>query len=139
MSKFLDKLKDLFEKIPSKTNFLRDLGFGGSYTGFRYFLQERSSSPSEKFMTKLSDELGYEYVYIPIKEEHQELIDTIHNDFVNDLEVYVEKYEGDTTRVYTKNQESSSLSAVVEAFELAKLEKDIMDPNKQIDISGLFE
>ncbi len=138
MKEFLRKMKELFEDIPAKTKFLKDVGFNHSYIGFRYFLQGRNEAPSPRFMANLSEELDYDYITIPVKrdEDHRKITDTFYNEFTSDLEVYLERYEGDTVRTYTKNREGEgSVSKVIAAFEV---EKDLLDPTKQLDVSDLF-
>ncbi len=138
MTKFFDGVKELFDKIPTKTKFLKDLGFNHSYIGFRYFVQGHTQEPSPNFMSKLSEELGYEYIRVPIKADgsHQEVIEGLQSEYHNDLEVYLEKYEKDNSRVYTKDRNGEgSVSKVIAAFEM---EKDLLDPDKQLDVSDLF-
>ncbi len=134
---FLKKLKDIFNKIPSKTKFLDDIGFSNSYIGFRYFLQGRNEKPSAKFMEKICSELDYDYIRVPIKlDEQNEFLDKLHDKFIEDLETYLEKYNDTPIRTYTKNKTGvSSVSAAVAAFEI---EKEILDPDKKLDVSDLF-
>ncbi len=136
MTNFFKDLKSLFEDIPTKTNFLKDLNFSNSYIGFRYFLQGHQDEPSPKFMKKMSDELGYDYVQIPIKrgEESQLILNKIETDFKEDLKLYLKKYEGDTTNPNSKKRKAS-VSEVISTFQI---EKDILDPSKQLDVSDLF-
>jgi len=139
MENFFKNLKDIFESIPTKTRFLKDLGLNNSYTGFRYFMQDRKPEPSSKFMQSLCKEVGYEYILLPVNnsEEHQKIKQTLREDFEKDLKEYLKKYEGDTARLYAKNfGQESSISNAVEAF---KEEEDLLlDPNKKIDVSDLF-
>jgi len=139
MTDFFKNLKEIFEKIPTKTRFLKDLGLNNSYTGFRYFMQDRKPEPSSKFMKSLCAEVGYEYLLIPVKdtEEHQKLKKKLQEDFEEDLKEYLTKYDGDTARLYAKNfGQESSISNAIEAFQ----EEDelLLDPSKKIDVSDLF-
>ncbi len=138
MTNFFRGLKDLFDRIPSKTKFLTDIGFNNSYIGFRYFLQGRNDKPSTKFMEQLCEEVGYDYIRVPVKPgtDQEEIRDKLYEEFTSDLEEYLKKYEGDPARTYTKNKAGeSSVSAAVAAFEV---EQDLLDPNKQLDVSDLF-
>jgi hypothetical protein len=138
MTDFFKKLKETLEEIPTKTRFLKDLGLNNSYTGFRYFMQDRKEEPSTKFMELLCEKVGYEYVLMPVKniEEHQKIKEKLHSEFQSDLDEYLKKYEGDQARLYTKNfGQESSISKAVAAFES---EEELLDPDKQIDVSELF-
>ncbi len=137
MTSFFAGLKSLFEDIPAKTKFLTDLDFSNSYIGFRYFLQGHKEEPSPKFMKKLSEDLGYDYISIPIKRtaEHQAIRTKIEAEFTTDLEKLLTKYAGDTSRTYTKNKKEPSVSEVITAFQI---EKDLLDTSKQLDVSDLF-
>ncbi len=140
MSEFFGKLKELFDKIPTKTKFLNDLGFNHSYIGFRYFLQGRIQEPSPKFMDKLSEELGYQYVRVPIKIDgsHREIIEGLQSEYQRDLEDYLKIYYKDKGegKVYVKDRDGGgSVSEVIAAFEV---QKDLLDPDKQVDVSDLF-
>ncbi len=134
---FLKKLKESFEKIPTKTRFLKDLGLGNCYTGFTYFVQGRKDKPSPKLMKLITEELGYDFIQVPIKREgeHQQLKEKLENDFIDDLNEYLKKYEKDEGRFYLKNygHESSAASAI-EAFNA----EDILNPSKKIDVTDLF-
>ncbi len=137
MTSFFKKLRDIFDGIPSKTKFLEDLGFNGSYIGFRYFLQERNDTPSDKFMDKMCDDMGYDYIKVPIKRgQDPNIVDVLYDDFADDLDDHLAKYAGQTQRTYTKNKSGeSSVSAAVAAFET---EQELLDPDKRIDVSELF-
>ncbi len=138
MTTFFQGLKNLFEKIPAKTNFLKDLGFGGSYIGFRYFLQGHNEKPSDTFMKGLSDKLGYDYVSIPIKRDgsNQELIDLVEDEFTNDVKIYLSRFKNDPARTYSSNlnKEKSLSETLNDAFE-----EDIFHSKTQIDLSDIFE
>lgn len=134
---FFSKLKEVFDKIPIKTKFLKDLGFNNSYSGFRYFMQDRKEVPSKKLMDKLCDNMGYEYIVLPVKldEKNQKLKQEIEEQFFNDLDEYLKQYEGDTSRTYTKNYgDESSVASALEAFSY----DDIFNPDAKIDASDLF-
>lgn len=135
MTKFFEGLKSLFEAVPSKTQFLKDIGFNNSYIGFRYFLQGHNDEPSVKFMKKMCNELGYEYILLPIspEKEHQEIKNKLQSEFSEDLKKYLKQYEGSPKRTFTKRDDSVSLA--VAAFDV---EKELLDPKKQIDVSDLF-
>ncbi len=138
MTDFFNKLKGMFDSVPSTTKFLEDLGFNNSYIGFRYFSQGHKEEPSPKFMEKLCDELEYDYVRVPVKpgSENEQLIQDLQDEFTNDLETYLKKYDGTPTRTYTKNKTGvSSVSAAVAAFEV---EQELLDPDKKLDVSDLF-
>jgi len=134
---FFQKLKDTFEKIPIKTKFLKDLGFNNSYSGFRYFMQDRKETPSRKLMEKLCENMDYDYVVLPVKrdENTRALQEKIEETFFNDLNEYLKAYEGDQARVYVKNYGTeSSVATAAEAFET----DEHFDPNQRIDVSDLF-
>ena len=138
MNNFFSNIKELLDEIPAKTKFLKDLDLNNSYTGFRYFMQGKKQEPSVKFMKKLCDETGYEYILLPVKptEEHQIMKEKLQTEFRADLKDYLKKYEGDSARTYTKNfGTESSISNAVVAFEN---EEDLLDPDKQLDVSELF-
>ena len=137
MSTFFTKLKIVFEKIPIKARFLKDLGFNISYSGFRYFMQGRKPTPSKKLMENICDNIGYELVVIPVKidEESQKLKDKLEEEFFVDLDEYLKKYENDPSRVYSKD--FGGESSVAKALEAFSDEVDF-DPNKKIDISDIF-
>jgi len=136
MTTFFTKLKVVFEKIPIKAKFLKDLGFNISYSGFRYFMQGRKQTPSKKLMESICNNIGYELIVIPVKldEENQKLKDKMENTFFMDLDEYLKKYENDPVRVYSKDfGGESSVAKALEAFK----EEDF-DPNEKIDVSDLF-
>jgi hypothetical protein len=134
---FQEKLKEIFDKIPIKTKFLKDLGFNNSYSGFRYFMQDRKESPSKKLMDDLCQRMGYEYVMIPVKmnEDTIKKKEELENQFFTDLEEYLKQYEGDPTRVYVKHfGNESTVASAIEAFSL----DEAIDEDKKIDVSDLF-
>ena len=137
MNSFFTKLKIVFEKIPIKARFLKDLGFNISYSGFRYFMQGRKPVPSKKLMENLCDNIGYELIVIPIKkadEEASEMKKSLEDTFFADLDAYLKKYENDPARVYSKDfGGESSVAKAIEAFE-----NEEFDPNEKIDVSDLF-
>jgi len=133
---FFTKLKEVFEKIPIKTKFLKDLGFNNSYSGFRYFMQGRKGTPSKKLMDKLCNNMGYDYAIIPVKRtpEAKELQSKLEEEFFKDLDKYLELYEDDEPRVYTKHYgKESTVASAIEAFSTEK-----HDEKNTIDISDLF-
>jgi len=137
MNTFFSKLKVVFDKIPIKARFLKDLGFNISYSGFRYFMQGRKPTPSKKLMENLCDEMGYDLIVIPVKkdEKHQKLKDTLEDAFFVDLDKYLKKYEGDPSRTYSKEfGKESSVAKALEAF----TNEPTFDPNEKIDVSDLF-
>ncbi len=137
MEQFFERVKSLFEKIPSKPKFLKDLGFSNSYIGFRYFLQGHRSKPSSQFMEKLSSEIGYEYVQIPIKknEDGDNIIKELTTSFEADLKNHLKKYKGDTPPRSTKSKEKlDTVDEVIASFET----KDVANPKATIDVSELF-
>ncbi len=127
----------MFDQIPSKTKFLKDLDFNNSYIGFRYFLQERNPEPSIKFMEKMCSELGYDYMRIPIKSETDgHIIDKLQSDFTEDLKKYLKRYENEPQRTPTKSGNSKdNVSEAVAAF---RLEQELLDSSKRLDVSDLF-
>jgi len=134
---FFGKLKEVFEKIPIKTKFLKDLGFNNSYSGFRYFMQDRKETPSRKLMEKLCGDMGYEYVVIPVKldAENQQLKEKIEETFFKDLDEHLKQYSGDTPRTYVKNfGDESSIASALAAFS----EEEIFETDTKIDVSDLF-
>ncbi len=137
MTNFFDKMKKILEDIPSKAKLLEDLGFNNSYVGFRSFLQGKKEQPSNAFMEKICDELDYDYIQVPVKrDEDEDFIARLQDEFHRDLEKHLKKYEGDSVRTHTKNGAGiSSVSAAVAAFEI---EDELLDPEKKIDVSDLF-
>jgi len=137
LTSFFKKIKDIFDDIPSKTKFLEDLQFNGSYIGFRYFLQERNDTPSDKFMDKLCDEMNYDYIKVPIKRgQDPNIVNRLYNDFTDDLQDYVEPYSSRPTRTFAKSKPgTSTVSNAVAAFET---ERDLLDPDKILDVNDLF-
>ncbi len=138
MVKFFENIKKIFDKIPVKSKFLKDLHLMKNQTGFRYFMQGHHSEPNRKFMEILCEELDYDYVLVPINhsDKHREIRDKLLLDFETDLDTYVEKYKQDEPR--TGSQVTKETSALAEANIAFDADVDF-DPNKQIDISGLFE
>ena len=137
MSSFFSKLKVVFDKIPIKARFLKDLGFNISYSGFRYFMQGRKPTPSKKLMESICANMGYELTVIPIKNtpEHQKLKNVLEDQFFVDLNEYLKKYEGDPTRTYSKEfGKESSVANALAAFST----EAAFDPNEKIDVSDLF-
>jgi hypothetical protein len=137
MTTFFTKLKIVFEKIPIKARFLKDLGFNISYSGFRYFMQGRKDTPSKKLMENLCNEMGYELITLPVKiePEQQKLKDNLENSFFLDLDNYLKKYEDDPSRIYSKEfGKESSVAKALEAF----ASEEEYDPNKKIDVSDIF-
>jgi len=137
MNSFFGKLKVVFEQIPIKARFLKDLGFNISYSGFRYFMQGRKDTPSKKLMEGICDKIGYELVIIPIKKdtEQQQIKESLENKFFTDLNDYLKKYEDDPTRTYSKDfGKESSVAKAIEAFST----EAAFDPNEKIDVSDLF-
>jgi len=135
MDSFFIKLKDIFEKIPIKARFLKDLRLNISYSGFRYFMQGRKPRPSKELLHRLCENMDYEYITIPIKKNAKgeyyksQLIE----DFFEDLDTYLKKYADDPTRTYSKEfgKESSTATAIA-AFSLdEKL-------TEKIDLSDIF-
>jgi len=132
---FFDNLKKIFYKIPVKSRFLKDLGFSSYYSGFRYFMQERANRPSKILMEVLCDNMGYEYIIMPIRktEDEQEKKEELFQFFFDDLEEYLKKYERDVSRIYTKDfGDESSIASAVEAFTKDELK------DEKIDVSDLF-
>lgn len=105
MQEFYARLKTIFEDIPNKTKFLKDLGLNSSYSGFRYFMHGRRSEPTANLLSTISNELGYEYVQIPIRrnDDGAKLKEKLRDEFLTDLKSYSTKYEGDKARVYTQD------------------------------------
>jgi hypothetical protein len=137
MSSFFGKLKVVFDKIPIKARFLKDLGFNISYSGFRYFMQGRKPTPSKKLMESMCDKMGYELVVIPIKKdtEQQQIKESLEDKFFVDLDDYLKKYEDDPARTYSKEfGKESSVAKALEAFST----EAAFDPNEKIDVSDLF-
>ena len=134
---FFERLKKTFKEIPIKTRFLKDLGFNNSYSGFRYFMQDRKETPSPKFMKKLCENLEYEYIMIPVKktEESEKHLQVLENLFFDDLDTYLKTYEGDVARVYVKDFGNESIIAdAAEAFSTTS----VFDEEFDIDASTLF-
>jgi hypothetical protein len=139
MDEFFNKLRELFKKIPSKAKFLKDLGFKNSYIGFRYFLQGHKDQPSDSLMEKISDRLGYEYVYIPIKntKKNQLMLDNMLSEFYDDLELYLKNYEeGNEDKIPQNNTENPSIDKELSVFEMEQpKDKKTID---NLDIEDLF-
>jgi len=137
MESFFEKLKEVFEKIPIKARFLKDLGFNISYSGFRYFMQGRKNIPSKKLLDNLCSNMEYEYIMIPIKKDPSGLDAKIklQEVFFKDLDKYLEKYASDPARVYSKEfGKESSVATAIAAFAA----DEAFDPNERIDMSDLF-
>lgn len=137
MSPFFSKLKIIFEKIPIKARFLKDLGFNISYSGFRYFMQDRKTTPSKKLIDKLCSNMEYEYITIPIKlnPENQLKKTELEDYFFADLESYLKRYEDDQTRIYAKEfGKESSVAKALAAF----ASEDEFKPDNKVDLSSIF-
>jgi len=137
MNSFFTKLKIVFDKIPIKARFLKDLGFNISYSGFRYFMQGRKPTPSKKLMENICDKMGYQLMVIPVKNDskYQKLKDTLEDQFFLDLDTYLKKYEDDPARIYSKDfGKESSVAKALKAFS----DETKFDPNEKIDVSDLF-
>jgi len=137
MTTFFKKLKIVFEKIPIKANFLKDLGFNISYSGFRYFMQGRKDIPSKDLLHKLCDQMEYEYITIPVKldQSNQDLKEKITTQFFLDLDRYLKKYEGDQTRIYAKEfGNESSVAKAISAF----ADEEKFKPEDKVDLSDIF-
>ncbi len=138
MENFFKNIKAVFDKIPVKSKFLKDLNLLKNQTGFRYFMQGHHEEPNKKFMAILCQELGYDYTIVPIKrdEEHRTLRDKLCQDFSDDLNVFVQRYSKDEPRSGgNQDQNRSILDEATIAFET---EKELLDPSKQLDVSDLF-
>jgi hypothetical protein len=137
MNSFFGKLKVVFDKIPIKARFLKDLGFNISYSGFRYFMQGRKPTPSKKLMESMCDMMDYDLVVIPVKRDidQQKIKDSLEDKFFSDLNNYLKKYENDPSRTYSKEfGKESSVAKALEAFST----EAAFDPNEKIDVSDLF-
>jgi hypothetical protein len=137
MATFLDNLREVFNQIPVKTRFLKDLGLGNCYTGFTYFVQGRKDYPAPKLMKLLTEKTGYEYILIPVKktEEHHKLKDKLEEDFLEDVKKYLEEYKKDKGRFYLKNYGNESVTAsAIEAFG----DTITNDDGTELDINDLF-
>ena len=138
LTSFFTRLKIVFDKIPIKAKFLKDLDFNVSYSGFRYFMQGRKNIPSDALMTSLCDNMEYELVTIPIKKnnEQQAIKEQLENQFFGDLDVYLKKYGDDPVRSYVKDVSGeSSVSNAIDAF---SIEDVFADHDEKIDINDLF-
>jgi hypothetical protein len=133
MEAFLEQLKEIFKKIPKKPKFLQDLGFHSSYIGFRYFLQGHNDKPNSKFMIKLSDELGYEYIEIPIRKNGSDdhLVESITDNFLEDLQNYLEKYDSTQKPINNEGQLPSLLEVTA-----VDLQSNTYDDD---DVNNLFK
>jgi hypothetical protein len=137
MTRFFSTLKVVFEDIPIKARFLKDLGFNISYSGFRYFMQGRREITSKKLLDNLCENMGYEYITIPIKinPDQQDIKHKLEDKFFVDLDTYLKKYENDPTRIYSKEfGKESSVAKAIEAFST----EDVFDPNEKVDYSDIF-
>ncbi len=137
LSRFFTKLKIIFGKIPIKARFLKDLEFNVSYSGFRYFMQDRKPSPSTALMNNLCDTMGYEFVTIPIKKsiDQQVIKENLENHFFGDLDNYLKKYDEDPSRIYTKDlSDQSTVGSAVDAFSV----EDVFDVGDEITVADLF-
>lgn len=117
MTEFYSKLKTIFENIPNKTNFLKDLGLNSSYSGFRYFMHGRRAEPTDSLLETIADEIEFEYVKVPIRKtpEGAQLKKQLQDEFLEELDSYTTKYEKDTARVYLKDFGGKSTVAAVSA------------------------
>jgi len=137
MTRFFERLKVVFDLIPIKARFLKDLGFNISYSGFRYFMQGRKQTPAKKLLEELTSNMGYEYITIPIKldEEQQQIKAELEDKFFVDLDAYLEKYASDPARIYTKEfGKTSSTADALAAFS----DEDIFNPDTKADYSDIF-
>jgi hypothetical protein len=137
MNSFFTRLKIVFNKIPIKAKFLKDMNLNISYSGFRYFMQGRKPTPSKKLMSGMTANMGYEYVTIPIKlnDEQQAIKKVLEDKFFADLDVYLEKYSDDPSRTYTKDfGGKSSTATALASFST----EDAFDPDERVDLSDLF-
>jgi len=137
MNSFFTRLKIVFDKIPIKARFLKDMELNISYSGFRYFMQGRKPTPSKKLMDGMTANMGYEYVTIPVKldDEQQSIKKVLEDKFFADLDTYLEKYGDDPSRIYTKDFGNQSSTAVA----LASFStEDAFDPEERVDLSDLF-
>jgi uncharacterized protein YpiB (UPF0302 family) len=134
---FFEKLRERLEDVPAKTKLLKSLGLSISYTGLRYFLQGHRKEPSQSFMDKMCNAMEYDYIQIPIKrdEESQKKLQSLNDQFMGDLDSYLEQFNEKSPRRYKKNHGDISASQSISTFEV---EKDLLDPDKQLDISDLF-
>lgn len=134
MKLFYDKLKDIFEEIPNKTRFLKDLGLNSSYSGFRYFMHGRRAEPTSNLLSTISNELGYEYVQVPIKRdtEGSKLKEELQQNFLDDLSDYSQKYADDKARIYAKD--FGGISTVAAALVVTEDELKIDDEIKASDL-----
>jgi hypothetical protein len=136
MNSFFRKLKIVFEKIPIKANFLKDLGFNISYSGFRYFMQGRKDLPSKDLLNRLCSEMNYEYITIPIKldEKNQHKKQELEDQFFLDINTYLSKYKDDQMRIYAKEfGTESSVAKAISAFS-----EEEIKPDDKIDLSDIF-
>ena len=133
---FFTRLKETFENIPIKTKFLKDLGFNNSYSGFRYFMQNRKGTPSMKLMNKLCNNMDYDFITIPVKRDptSKALQAQLEDEFFKDLDKYLEQYQKDEPRIYTKHYGTeSTVASAIEAFS-----EDEETKTTKIDVSDLF-
>ena len=143
MQAFFTKLKIVFDKIPIKARFLKDMDLNTSYSGFRYFMQDRNPTPSKHLMENLCDNMEYDLITIPIKRssDQKEIRAKLEETFFGDLDTYLEKYGDDPARVYSKKNSNSSSASAIEAF--AAPTPDVFDTeagekSPKIDVSDLF-
>lgn len=137
MATFFPKLKVIFDQIPIKARFLKDLGFNISYSGFRYFMQGRKPTPSKKLLENMCANMEYEYITIPVKldEDQQAIKQALEDKFFGDLDLYLKKYENDPSRIYSKEfGKESSVANAIAAFST----EDVFDPNEKVDYSDIF-
>ena len=137
MQSFFTRLKTVFDKIPIKARFLKDMNLNTSYSGFRYFMQDRNAEPSTQLMEKLCENMEYDLITIPVKRSaDQQLIkQNLENTFFQDLDTHLEKYGDDPARTYVKHEGSSSVTAAAtQAFST----DDTFDTVEKIDVSDLF-
>ena len=136
MKEFYDNLKKIFEDIPNKTKFLKDMGLNSSYSGFRYFMHGRREEPTANLLATISNELDYEYIQVPIPrgEAGEELKKELQDNFLKDLKIYSERYSGDKARVYVKDMQGSSVHQMfTEQMNEPKIELD-----EDIQVTDLF-
>ena len=108
---FNSKLKEILNKIPNKTNFLRDLGLPGTYLGIRYFLTGKQEKIGDKGLNAILQKMDYELIMVPVKKDSpdKEILLQFQDKFFTDLEDYLTKFENDTRRERVKYSEENNV------------------------------
>ncbi len=136
---FHTKLKDILNKIPNKTTFLKDLGLPGSYLGVRYFLTGKQEKMGEKGLNNLLTSMDHKMVLVPVKIGSSEEADALdlQNKFLGNLEEHLKKYENDAGRVFgSQLKDASTIESKLtnlDTTSIVKIDGVVVDLGIEID------